>query len=139
MTISAVRSFGCLALIGILAGCTLTNAKGRVGNSGLASSQPVEALAFQADEQFAKGLSKSDRKNLSQAERKALDFGEAGSPILWKGNNDKVSGTVTVFSPFRVGKSNCRRFAHKVSDGDKSRNVTGTACQRNGGGWKLVV
>ncbi len=135
---SAVLIVGLISLP-IISGCTLTSLKRANLESDLSKNEPFDALAFQIDEKFGVGLSPTERINLVEAEKNALNFGEQGSPILWKGDDENVAGSVTVFSLFRVGKSNCRRFNHKITLGAKVRDASGTACQRGGGEWKLVV
>ena len=97
-----------------------------------------EALAFQADKNFAKDLSTSERRKLSQAEMQALDFAAADEPILWQGARKSVSGKVTAYQPFRVGNSNCRRFSHVVVSDEKENELSATACKNKENSWQLI-
>lgn len=118
----------------ILSGCTLTN------NARLPAAQasPPAALAFSADSSLRNRLSGATQTLLSNAEAQALNFGQPGVGVEWKGRRADVSGTVTAYQPFRVGSSNCRRFVHQIKDGSKGYEASGTACRGRENAWKLV-
>jgi len=120
-----------------LSACSLTK-RGVGPDATVSGSTNTLALAFQIDKNFGDALTRSDRTVLARTEVKALDFGEAGAPISWTGKSGTSSGSVTALNPFRVGKSNCRRFTHRLVVGADQREISGTACQRPGGGWKLI-
>ncbi len=126
-----------IALAGA-AGCTTTG--NRTTNASLPSptAEAELALAFQADPKFGRDLNSAERTELSAAELKALEYGEDGQAIRWKGASDGVSGVVTTYRPFRVGSSTCRRFQHNVSIMAERASVNGTACRKGEGGWKLA-
>lgn len=126
-----------LAAALILAGCT-TMEKTKLNNAKLASEKPANALAFQANSSFAKGLSDKEIENLTAAELQALEYGKSGEEIKWIGDKKTVSGSVIAFQPFRVGQSNCRRFEHQMVDVRNKKSASGTACKRSDEPWKLV-
>lgn len=137
-----VRLFDKLALVlacTLLAACSQSLGKSNSGDASTLALTPAgEALAFQADDDFGKGLSSAQRSALTAAESQALEFGEAGQPITWGNQSGAVFGSVVVTQPFRVGQSNCRRFTHNLTNKSKNRQIYGTACQRGGGSWRLV-
>ena len=137
-----VRLFDKLAVVfacALLAACSQSMGKGTSGDASTLALTPTgEALAFQADGDFGKGLSSAQRSALTAAESQALESGEAGQPITWGNQGGAVFGSVTVTQPFRVGQSNCRRFTHNLTNKSKNRQTYGTACQRGGGSWRLV-
>lgn len=137
---SVVRLIDKLALVfacALLAACSQSLGKNSNGST-LGLTPAGEALAFQADDDFGKGLSTAHRTALTAAESQALEFGEAGLPVTWGNQSGAVFGSVVVTQPFRVGQSNCRRFTHKLTNKSKNRQTYGTACQRGGGSWRLV-
>ena len=99
----------------MLAGCS-SALSGRTAGSqaDLATATPGNALAFQSDKDFGKGLSQRERSELTAAELKAFEFGNPGEPVKWGGGRARVSGSVVVTQPFRVGQSSCRRFSHRL-------------------------
>ena len=139
---SVVRIFDKLAVVfacTLLAACSQSLGKASNGNGSTLGLSPAgEALAFQADDDFGKGLSSAQRTALTAAESQALEFGEAGQPITWGKQGGSVFGSVVVTQPFRVGQSNCRRFTHNLTNKSKNHQTYGTACRRGGGSWRLV-
>lgn len=124
---------------GLLSGCAAGLSSQRLASdSNVADPATKPALAFQANDQFGSGLSRTERGRLSAAEAQALEFGRPGEPIAWGGDSDGASGTVSVTQPFRVGQSNCRRFSHLLTVKSKSQEWNGTACRRQGENWRLV-
>ena len=136
------RLFDKLAVVfacALLAACSQSLGKSADGSGSTLGLTPAgEALAFQADDDFGKGLSSAQRKALTAAESQALDFGEAGQPVTWGKQGGAVFGSVVVTQPFRVGLSNCRRFTHSLTNKSQNHQSIGTACQRGGGSWRLV-
>ena len=127
---------GILLTCAVLVGCT--SAMSKRSDQTLALVPAGEALAFQADDDFGKDLSKKQRGALSAAESQALEIGQPGKSVLWGEKSDAVSGSVVVTQPFRVGQSNCRRFTHRLIMKSESEQADGTACRREGGSWRLV-
>lgn len=128
----------------LLAGCTSAmsnrlNDSDKLADTGIRDN----ALAFQSDAEFGRDLSKKQRGALSAAELQALEFGKPGQPVEWGDEKGRVTGSVVVTQPFRVGQSSCRRFTHLLTQKSKSQQSTsqqanGTACRREGGAWRLV-
>lgn len=103
------------------------------GTSGLS-----KALSFSANTEFDQGLNERERRQLTEAESKALNFGQGGEQITWQSDRNGISGFITASQPFRVGQSDCRRFSHQMNRAGKALSANGTACRRGGGEWKLV-
>lgn len=126
-------------LIGLLAGCSSTAATNPNLDAGL---QPTEgqtiALAFAANTQFNEGLNAKERKQLTEAESRALNFGKSGEQIAWQSDRNGISGFITASQPFRVGQSDCRRFSHQMNRAGKAVSANGTACRTGDGNWRLV-
>ena len=135
--LSFSKIFAFLLVMAIASGCTQIRPKPTL-NSGLTTQPEQSALAFASDAKFGSKLTKFEKQSLSAAERKALEFGRAGEPVMWKSDQKGVTGKVIVSQPFRVGKSNCRRFSHEVAIKNATESTQGTACRRNNGSWKLI-
>ena len=135
LTPSKIFAFLLVTVVG--SGCTQIRPKPLL-NSGLTAQPENSALAFASNAKFGSKLTKFEKQSLSAAERKALEFGRAGEPVTWNSDQEGVTGRVIVSQPFRVGKSNCRRFSHEVAIKNSTESIEGTACRRNNGSWKLI-
>lgn len=122
----------------LLAACSNT-VNGSVGGpeAGLSGDASV-ALAFQADKKFADYLSRDDRRRLSQAEQRALDYGKPSEAIEWRSEKSDVRGKVVALQFFRVSGSSCRQVTHEVSTGTEMSNTKLTACKSENGTWRLI-
>ena len=125
-----------LSLSGMLAACTMSGRK-TLDEPSFANDKSDAALIFQSDENFAVFLSASDKLKVKQAEAETLNFGQPSKAISWAGT-DGVSGTIVAFQLFRVGTEQCRKFRHKIRNGDKSTTSEATACLGSSGKWQLV-
>ncbi|MGI9365316.1 MAG: hypothetical protein ACR2O8_09050 [Rhizobiaceae bacterium] len=130
--------------LGILASLLLSACSNTLANNSAADKEALarvsagDALAFQADKDFAQGLSSREKGELTSAELQAFEFGKPGEPVKWGRSSLSASGSVVVTQPFRVGQSSCRRFSHELKKNAKTRQTNGTACRREGGAWRLV-
>ena len=128
----------CVA-VALLSGCASKPNNGLHANDlGVGNTPPKTALAFVADKNFGNSLNRSDKLKLSEAEFRALNYGSTGVPLDWKGSSEDTTGSVVVFQLFKVGKSRCRRFQHRVLIATKRESVAGTACIRESGAWELI-
>ncbi len=121
-----------------LSACTSLSGKNAALNPPLNSLENERALVFLIEKTIAKRLTSQERKNAFEAELKALEFGKTGDKINWAGDTADVFGNVTAYRPFRVGKSNCRRFDHIISVRKQKTYSKGTACLVGNGPWNLI-
>jgi surface antigen len=82
-------------------------------------------------------LDGSDRRRALEAEYQALEYGQAGQPVAWKGGD--AAGEVVAYQPYRVGSQNCRQYAHTVVIAGQSRSAHGSACRNDDGSWTPLV
>lgn len=129
---------GIWACLLFAAGCTSLNSTNVGPETNLSDPKVASALAFAANDDFAKGLTAAERRRLTDAERQALDFGKSGEAISWSSKRGGISGSIIASQPFRVGRSDCRRFSHQMNRAGQSVAASGTACKRPGQPWKLV-
>lgn len=137
-----------LALVaGVIAvsGCTTSGLGGggiipSVGGSdGSASSGKVAARIIDAMDggliggSIGNGLSGSDRRKALEAEYRALEYGQGGQAVGWKGNG--ASGEVVAAQPYRVGSQDCRQYSQTVFTGGTPLVARGTACRNPDGSW----
>jgi surface antigen len=82
-------------------------------------------------------LNANAKMKAAEAEYKALETGETGMAVEWR-VSDKLFGKVVPQQPFRVGKTDCRRYVHTVSNRGDIRSAAGTACRDADGVWQPV-
>lgn len=119
-----------------------------IGLSGCASTSKMsDSLTLATVSTLAKPLSAGilggdlgeslDRTSMNraiQAEYIALEKGQSGSPVSWKGLAE-ISGKVIPQQPYQVGSTDCRRYEHILQDGGTEKRATGTACRNDKGSW----
>lgn len=104
-----------------------------------ASSGKVAAQIINAMEggliggSIGNGLSDSDRRKALEAEYRALEYGQGGQAIAWKGTGR--SGEVVAAQPYRVGSQDCRQYSQTVFTTGTPVTARGTACRNADGSW----
>lgn len=79
------------------------------------------------------GLSDSDRRKALEAEYRALEYGQGGQKVAWKGEGR--SGEVVAAQPYRVGSQDCRQYSQTVFTTGTPLTARGTACRNADGSW----
>ena len=79
------------------------------------------------------GLSDSDRRKALEAEYRALEYGQGGQTVAWKGEGR--SGEVVAAQPYRVGSQDCRQYSQTVFTTGTPLTARGTACRNADGSW----
>jgi surface antigen len=97
---------------------------------------PVEGGLTGAD--VGRSLSEADRAIALKAEYEALEYGRAGLPTEWRGSSGAVTGRISVGAGTRVNSLDCRAYTHNISIGGRMRVVSGTACRRPDGVWRIL-
>lgn len=82
-------------------------------------------------------LDPSDRRRALEAEYQALEYGQAGQAVAWKGSG--AVGEVVAYQPYRVGSQDCRQYSHTVVIAGQQRNARGSACRNGDGSWTPLV
>ena len=83
------------------------------------------------------GLSDSDRRKALEAEYRALESGQGGQAIGWKG--DGRAGEVIAAQPYRVGSQDCRQYSQTVFTTGTPLTSRGTACRNADGSWSPLT
>lgn len=137
-----------LALVaGLLAGsgCTTTSLSSgggvvpALGGGDDASSGKVAARIINAMDggliggTIGNGLNGDDRRKALEAEYRALEYGQGGQAVAWKG--DGRSGEVVAAQPYRVGSQDCRQYSQTVFTTGTPLVARGTACRNADGSW----
>jgi surface antigen len=79
------------------------------------------------------GLNDGDRRKALEAEYRALEYGQGGQAVAWKGEGR--SGEVVAAQPYRVGSQDCRQYSQTVFTTGTPLVARGTACRNADGSW----
>ena len=81
------------------------------------------------------GLSDDEKARALEAEYRALEYGQGGQPVTWKGASTGTYGEVIAAQPYRVGSQDCRQYVHTVFQDAQPKKARGTACRNADGSW----
>lgn len=80
-------------------------------------------------------LDERDRQRAFAAEVQALEQGEPGEPVGWRGEEPKRYGTVIPGASYRLRGVLCRDYTHAIYVDGKPQTARGTACRNPDGSW----
>jgi surface antigen len=83
-------------------------------------------------------LGEEDRQRAYAAEVQALESGEPGIPVGWRGDGPKLYGTVVPGAPYSARGTRCRDYSHSIYVDGKPQIARGTACRNPDGSWSPV-
>lgn len=83
-------------------------------------------------------LGEEDRQRAYAAEVQALESGEPGIPVGWRGDGPKRYGTVVPGAPYSARGTRCRDYSHSIYVDGKPQIARGTACRNPDGSWSPV-
>jgi surface antigen len=81
------------------------------------------------------GLSDDEKNHALAAEYRALEYGQGGQPVTWKGDDSGTYGQAVAAQPYRVGSQDCRQYTQTVVQDTQSKIARGTACRNSDGSW----
>ena len=81
------------------------------------------------------GLDDDEKSRALEAEYRALEYGQGGQPVTWKGSSTGTYGEVIAAQPYRVGSQDCRQYVHTVFQNAQPKKARGTACRNADGSW----
>lgn len=80
------------------------------------------------------GLDERDRQLAFSAEMRALDIGEPGEPVGWRGLPGRY-GTVVPGGYYETRGTRCRDYSHTIYIDGKPQTARATACRGADGSW----
>ena len=83
-------------------------------------------------------LGEQDRQRAYAAEVQALESGEPGIPVGWRGDGPKRYGTVVPGASYSARGTRCRDYSHSIYVDGKPQIARGTACRNPDGSWAPV-
>lgn len=133
-----------LAALLALSGCATTSGGALTGAEPRGPGTGAAALAAAmggglVGGAIGKDLDKGERRKGLEAEYRALEYGQSGQPVEWKGASAGTSGSVVAAQPYRVGSQDCRQYTHTVTTSGQSQTARGTACRNADGSWTTLT
>src|SRR5207248_3112537 len=110
------------------------NVTGGIGAGGPKSSV---ANAGVLGNGIGTGLDERDRQRAYDAELKALEQGEPGDPVGWRGAAGRY-GTVVPGAAYEARGSRCRDYSHTIYVDGTPQTARATACRNADGTWSPV-
>ena len=83
-------------------------------------------------------LDERDRQRAYAAEVQALENGEPGIPVGWRGEGPQRYGTVVPGAPYQARGTKCRDYSHSIYIDGRPQIARGTACRNPDGSWTPV-
>ena len=128
--------FGALACV-VLSSCTneislasKPETTGSTNSAGITGGVLGGAIGTTLDE--------SDRQRAYAAEMQALEHGEPGIPVGWRGEGPKRYGTVVPGAPYQTRGAKCRDYSHSIYIDGQPQIARGTACRNPDGSWSPI-
>jgi surface antigen len=120
------------AVAGGLLGSTIGSGGGRV-----AATLAGAAIGGVVGNQIGRSMDEEARQRAYEAEYRALEYGQPGSPVAWRSQANY--GTVTP-GPYyeRSGYARCREYAHTIYIDGRPETARGVACRQPDGRWSPV-
>ena len=88
---------------------------------------------------IGKSLVRADRRFAEAAARKSLDTSPDGQISRWSNPDNGHAGTFRPLNTYRSDdRIGCRDFVQSVTIDSQTQRADGTACQANGGVWRIV-
>jgi surface antigen len=133
---SPLKALVCVVFAGLaLTGCQ-TKSKQAVGPSGTASSAVIDAMV---GSEIGRQLNDGDRRALYDAQYRALEYGKAGSPVVWKNQTSGHYGEVVPGAGYKINASSCRDYNITIYLNGQPKATRGAACRQPDGTWKTVT
>ena len=129
----AAAAFGALASL-TLASCAIETSLGTKSEA----PAPAELTGGILGGAIGSTLDERDRQRAFAAEVQALEYGEPGIPVGWRGEGPKRYGTVVPGAPYQTRGAKCRDYSHSIYVDGRPQIARGTACRNPDGSWSPV-
>ncbi len=123
------------AAIGALAGGVIGQVVG--GNTG--ATLIGAAAGGLIGGMIGNSLDQQDQARARAAETQALEYGNPGAPVSWRGDSGAYGTIVPGPAYARGGSPKCREFTHTIYINGQPQTARGTACRNPDGTWTPVA
>jgi surface antigen len=104
------------------------------GSTGSVATRSTVATAGILGNGIGTGLDERDRQLAFSAEMRALDAGEPGEPVGWRGHPGRY-GTVVPGAHYETRGTRCRDYSHTIYIDGRPQTARATACRSPDGTW----
>ncbi|MFD2031683.1 glycine zipper domain-containing protein [Ancylobacter dichloromethanicus] len=123
------------AAIGAVAGGVI----GQLAGHNTASTLVGAAVGGLIGGTIGNALDQQDRQRAREAETQALEYGNPGAPVSWRGDSGAYGTIVPGPAYARGGSPKCREFTHTIYINGQPQTARGTACRNPDGTWSPVA
>lgn len=126
---------------GIVGGATgaLIGSQFGQGSGRLAATALGATIGAMVGSEIGRQLDEADQRALYDAQYRALEYGNPGTPVGWKNANSGRYGEVVPGPGYKVNVSNCRDYTSTIYIDGRPQVARGTACRQPDGTWKTVT
>jgi surface antigen len=107
------------------------------GSSGVTGSVGGASTGGILSGPVGASLDERDRKRAAAAEKQALERGEPGEPVGWRGAAGR-HGTVVPGVDYEIRNVRCRDYTHSIYIEGRPQTARTTACRNADGTWSPV-
>jgi len=129
------EGFGQVAggVTGALIGSQFGSGSGRIAATALGA-----VVGTMVGGSIGRQLDEADQRALYDAQYRALEYGNAGTPVSWRNPDSGRYGDVVPGPGYKVNSYDCRDYTHTIYIGGQPQVARGTACRQPDGTWKPV-
>jgi surface antigen len=131
MMLAAPGLIACAGSDAVVSPQPASNVTGSVGNT--AANRQVATVGVLGNG-FGAVLDERDHQRAFAAEVQALEQGEPGEPVGWRGAAGR-SGTVVPGAPYETRGTRCRDYSHTIFMDGKPQTARASACRNPDGSW----
>jgi surface antigen len=123
----------------VLAACAGDPGPPQTGSIAYSATQSSKvAAAGVLGNGLGTNLEERDRQRAYAAEMQALELGEPGEPVGWRGDSGRY-GTVVPGAYYETRGVRCRDYSHTIYIDRRPQTARATACRNPDGTWSPVV
>jgi surface antigen len=132
----------CLALLCAMLALSACGSSGRDNVSaagattGSLPSSKSTVIGGIATNEIGRGMGMRERVLAADAEYRALEYGQSGTPVDWDGQDRR--GSIVPGRPYKSGDQYCRPYTHTLYRGEAPHVEQATACRSQNGVWRSV-
>jgi surface antigen len=130
------QGFG--AAVGALTGALVGSSLGTNAGSSVAGALAGAAVGGILGGAIGQSLDEQDRQRAYAAQMQAIQYGEPGAPVSWRGADSRRYGTVVPGPAYQANGTMCREYSHTIYIDGRPRSARGTACRNPDGSWTPI-
>ena len=108
------------------------------GSGKLAATALGAVVGTMVGGAIGRQLDEADQRALYDAQYRALEYGNPGTPVGWKNPGSGHYGQVVPGPGYKVNTYDCRDYTHTIYISGTPQVARGTACRQPDGTWKIV-